>query len=91
MISTLPPLERNEVYVLYDADSLFTNILLTETIDYIIHKIYNEKFLKWICKKLIDNIQAVAVQIDNILYDPIQSKFLQIDGCAMGGPVTYIP
>ena len=36
MINTLPSLERNEAYVLYDADSLFTNILLTETIDYII-------------------------------------------------------
>ena len=90
MINMLPPLERNEAYVMYDADSLFTNILLTETIDYIIHKIYNEKFLKRICKKLVHNIQAVAVQIGNILYDPIQSKFLQIDGCAMGGPVRYI-
>ena len=53
MIKELPPLQKNEEYVSYDVDSLFTNIPLKETIDYIIHKIYNEKFLKPICNKLI--------------------------------------
>ena len=49
MIRVLPPLQKNEEYVSYDVDSLFTNILLKQTIDYIIHKIYNKKFLKPIC------------------------------------------
>ena len=53
MIKALPPLQKNEEYVSYDVDSLFTNIPLKETIDYIIHKFYNKKFLKPICKKLI--------------------------------------
>ena len=87
MIKVLPPLQKNEEYVSYDVDSLFTNIPLKETIDYIIHKIYNEKFLKPICKKLI---QAVAVQIDNTLHDSIQRFYKQIDGCAMGGPLLVI-
>ena len=53
MIKALPPLQKNEEYVSYDFESLFTNIPLKETIDYIIHKICNEKLLKPICKKLI--------------------------------------
>ena len=52
MIKALPPLQKNEEYVSCHVDSLFMNIPLKETIDYI-HKIYNEKLLKLICKKLI--------------------------------------
>ena len=50
-IKVLPHLQRNGEYVSYDTGSLFTNIALKETIDYIIHKIYYEKFLKPIWKK----------------------------------------
>ena len=53
MIKALASLQINEEYVLYDVDSLFTNIPLKETIDYFIHEIYNEKLLKPICKKII--------------------------------------
>ena len=53
IIKALTPLQKNEEYVSYDVDSFFTNIPLKETVDYIIDKIYNEKFLKPICKKLI--------------------------------------
>ena len=66
MIKALPSLQKDEEHVSYDVDSLFTNILLKETIDYIIHKIYSENVLKLICKKHI-HIQAVTVQIGNIL------------------------
>ena len=51
MIKTLPSSQSDEQDVPYDVDFLFTNIPLQETIDYIIHKIYNEKFLKSISKK----------------------------------------
>ena len=37
MIKALTPLQKNEEHVSYDADSLFTNIPLKETIYYIIH------------------------------------------------------
>ena len=41
MIQVLPPLQKNEEqYVMYGIDSLFTNIPLKETINYIINNIY---------------------------------------------------
>ena len=46
MIKALPPLQKNGEYVSYDDESLFTKIQLKETVEYIIHKIYNEKLLK---------------------------------------------
>ena len=84
MIKALPSSQSDEQDVPYDVDFLFTNIPLQETIDYIIHKIYNEKFLKSISKKA--HIQVIAVKIENRLYNPIQSMpYKQIDGFAMRG------
>ena len=89
MIKPLPPLQKNEEDVLYDVDSLFTNIPLKETIDYIIHKIYNEKFLKRICKKLIFKRLLYKLTTDfTIQFN--QPFYKQRDGCAMGGPLTVI-
>ena len=50
-LSTLPPL-KDEEGVSYDVKSLFTNIPIKETIDYIIHQIYKQKKLTPICTKL---------------------------------------
>ena len=87
MIKELPPLQKNEKYVSYDVDSLFTNIPLKETIDYIIHKIYNEKFLKPICNKLIFKRLLYKLTTDcTIQFN--QRFYKQIDGCAMGGPLS---
>ena len=36
----------------YDLESLFTNIPVKETIEYILHKIYVDKSIKPFCKKL---------------------------------------
>ena len=47
-----PPLVEDE-YVSYYKDSLFTNISVQKTIDYIIHQIYTEKKLPEICNKTI--------------------------------------
>ena len=89
MIKALPPLRKNEEYVSYDVESLFTNIPLKETIDYIIHKIYNEKLLKPICKKLIFKRLLYKLTTDcKIQFN--QSFYKQIDGCAMGGPLSVI-
>ena len=43
MIKRLPPLPDDEEYVSYNAVSLFANIPLDETIDYIIENIYTHK------------------------------------------------
>ena len=40
MLSNLPPLKDDEENVSYDVYSLFTNILLKDTIEYIIKLIY---------------------------------------------------
>ena len=51
------PLENEQEYVSYDAESLFTNIPLKETVNYIllqIYQIYVQKVLTQICSRLID-------------------------------------
>ena len=70
-------------------DSLFTNIPLKETIDYIIHKIYNEKLLKPICKKLIFK-RHLCKLATNCTIQFNQSFYKQIDGCPMGGLLSVI-
>ena len=52
-IKNIPPLQEDEEDVSYDVESLFTNIPINETIDYILDQIYNKKKLKPICPKLI--------------------------------------
>ena len=53
LIKDQPPLNDDEEYVSYDVDSLFTNIPVAETLEYIIHQIYTEKKIPPICSKLI--------------------------------------
>ena len=48
MFKDLPPVKDNEEYDSYDVDSLFRNIPLNYTTDYVIHKIYDEKVLQLI-------------------------------------------
>ena len=43
MLSSISPLQDDEEDVLYDVESLFTNILIEETINYIIEQIYAHK------------------------------------------------
>ena len=52
-IKPLPPLNDDEEDVSYDVQSLFANILVEETINYIIDQVYNKGRLTPICKKLI--------------------------------------
>ena len=47
------PLLPNEEYVTYDVQSLFTNVPIQETIDYILDEIYVKNKLTKICSKLI--------------------------------------
>ena len=39
--------------VSYDVDSLFTNMPVKKTVEYILHKIYVDKLIKLYCKKSI--------------------------------------
>ena len=43
LIKDQPPLNNDEEYVSNDVDSMFKNIPVAETIEYIIHQIYTER------------------------------------------------
>ena len=89
MIKALSPLEKNEEHVSYEVDSLFTNIPLKETIDYIIHKIYYEKLLKPVCKKMW--LLWLPYKLTRDCTIQFKQRFYkEIDGCAMGGPLSVI-
>ena len=53
MLSLIPPLQDDKEDVSNGAESLFTNIQIEETINYIIEQIYVHKKLTPICSKLI--------------------------------------
>ena len=53
MLSSIPPLQDDEEDVSYDIESLFTNIPIEETINYITDQIYVHRKLTPICSKLI--------------------------------------
>ena len=89
LIKSLPPLAPDEEYVSYDVDSLFTNIPLEETINYIIDQIYVHKKLKPIASKLV--FKRLLWKITTDCTFQFNGKFYkQIDGCAMGGPLSVI-
>ena len=66
--------EQDEIMVSYDVNSLFTEIPLDETIDYVIDQIYNEGKLpplmsKTIFKRLLERVTKGSVfSFNNKLY-----------------------
>ena len=87
MMKNQTPLDPDEEYVSYDADSLFISITAEETIEYIIYQIYNEKKVPKICSKTIFRrlmyklATECAVQFN-------QNLFKQTEGCSLGGPLS---
>ena len=62
--------------------SLFTNISVSEAIDYIKHQIYNEK--NWNQFALILNLAT------EVTFTMNTSFFIQTDGCTIGEPFSVI-
>ena len=89
MITALLPLQSNKEYISCGINSLCTNISLKETNDYIIHKIYNKKFLKPICKKLIFK-WLLYKWATNCTIQFNQRFYKHIDGCAMHARLTLM-
>ena len=86
-IKNIPPLQEDEEDLSYDVESLFTNIPINETIDYILDQIYNKKKLKPICPKLI--FKRLLLKLATEVTFTINNNFFkQTDGCAMGGPLS---
>ena len=52
MLKDLRSLKYDENYISYNLDSVFTNIPLNDAIEYVIHKIYDEKVLQPIRPKI---------------------------------------
>ena len=87
MLSSTPPLQDDEENISYDVESLFTNIPKQETINYIIEQIYVHKKLMPICSKLIFRRLLIKLATECTL--KFNNRFLkQVDGCAMGGPLS---
>ena len=82
------PLLADEKYVSYAVESLFTNVSVHETIDYILQVSVKEILLK-ICSKLIMKRLLLKLTTENTFM--LNSNFYkQIDGCTMGGPLSVI-
>ena len=83
------PLVADEEYVSYDVESLFTNVSVHETIDYILQEVYVKEILLKICSKLIMKRLLLKLTTENTFI--LSSKFYkQIDGCLMRGPLSVI-
>ena len=84
MLSSVPPLQDDEEDVSYDAESLFINIPIQETINYIIKQIYVYKKLTPICSKL-NFFRRLLIKLTTECTFKFNNRFLkQVDGCTMG-------
>ena len=73
----------------YDIESLFTNVPVHETIDYILQEVYVKEKLSKICSKLIMKRLLLKLTTENTFM--LNSNFYkQIDGCTMDGPLSLI-
>ena len=77
------PLLSNEEYVSYDVKSLFTNVPIQETIDYILDEIYVKNKLPKKCSTLILERLLSNLKTENTFMFT-SSFYKQIDGCKMG-------
>ena len=86
MLSSIPHLQDDEEDVSYDVESLFTNIVIQETINYISEQIYVHKKLTPICLKLV--FRRLLIKPATECTFKFNNRFLkQVDGCTMGGPL----
>ena len=83
------PLLSDEEYISYYVESLFTNVPVHETIDYILQEIYVKENLPIICSKLIMKRLLLKLTTENTFM--LNSNFYkQIQGCTMVGPLSVI-
>ena len=82
MLSSIPPLQDDEEDVSYDVESLFTNIPIQETINYIIEQIYVDIKLTPICSKLI--FRRLLIKLATECTFKFNNRFLkQVDDCTL--------
>ena len=84
-LKVLPLIDEYEECLSYDVDSLFTNIPVEESVDYITCQIYTKKKLYQICSKTI--IRKIIAQSDNSFIESAETGIIQTQGSSMGGPL----
>ena len=73
----------------YDVKSLFTSIVVQETIDCILYKLYVKKELKPFFKKMI--LRKLFNKLTKECVISVNNKLIkQTDGCLMGRPISDI-
>ena len=82
-------LEQDEIMVSYDVNSLFTEIPLDETIDYVIDQIYNEGKLAPLMSKTIFKRQLERVTKGSV-FSFNNKLYKRNDGCGMGNPLSPV-
>ena len=89
MLKNQPPLQHDEEYVSYNVESLFTNVPVGETIEYILDEIYVHNKLPKLSSRLIFKHLLTKLSIESLFI--FDGKFyLQIDGCTMGRPLSVV-
>ena len=83
------PLLPDEKYVSYDVESLFTNVPVHKTIDYILQGVYVKEKLPKILSKLIMKHLSLKLTTENT-YMLNSNFYKQIEGCTMGGLLSVI-
>ena len=73
---------------LNDLESLFTNVPVEETIEYILDEIYVNKKLKPLCKSRLIMKRLLQRLISDCLFSVNGRLLKQKDGCSMGSPLS---
>ena len=76
-------LDPEEEYVSYDVESLFPSIPVSETIDYIIKKIYEDKVIKPMCKSKLIFRRLLEKLTKNCVFSVNNTFVKQMEGCPM--------
>ena len=73
----------------FDVKSLFTSVLLTETIDIILDSVYNHKGISTVLTKN-EMKKLLTLSTKNLHFTLINEGYVQNDGVAMGFPLETI-
>ena len=88
MLASIQPLQDVKEDVSYDVESLFTHILIEETINYIIKQFYIQNNLTPICTKLVFRNILVKPAIEcTFKFNNLSLK--QVDRCTMDQPLSF--
>ena len=89
LLKELPPLKADEEEVSYDVESLFTSVPIKSTINHICDEIYKENKLVPICKENIFR-KLLSKLTTECIFTANNKLYKQIDGVAMGGPLSVV-